>query len=289
MEKIQVLRRPRILVPALILLACAFLSSQTPDTSAQQQGEVKQAEAKKMGKGAEPSAETIAETVVFVYGSRPVLDQVRRTGVERGRVSRTTPEGAVEEISYERSFKRGETSEKDKVRLDQRKPTVEYSLIYTEGRVLGVIRGTSFTPRQEEVSEFHSQRRHGLETLLRYKENGAKLTYSGKDKQRDIEMWMLDLEDKDKNRTRYFISTKTGRVLWLEYDAAAVEGEKPVKFKRTFHDYRVVQGTQVPYRTVLYANDRKLEESQVMTVTFGVKLDDERFQNSDTTANSGGY
>ncbi len=281
MEMIQVLRRSRLLAPALLLALCAFLSSH----SAAQQP----AEDKKKAKGGEPTAESIAETVVFVYGSRPVLDQVRRTGVERGRVSRTTSEGAVEEIAYERSFKRGETSEKDKVRLDQRKPTVEYSLIYTEGRVLGLIKGTSFTPRAEEVTEFNSHRRHGLEMLLRYKENGAKLTYSGKDKQRDIEMWMLDLEDKDKNRTRYFISTKTGRVLWLEYEEAAAEGEKTVKFKRTFHDYRVVQGTQVPYRTVLYANDRKLEELQIMTVTYGVKMDDERFGNSEATANSGGF
>jgi hypothetical protein len=286
MEKIQVLRRLRTHAPALALVACALIQSAAAPASARQQQQ-QQAETKKATKGSEPTPESIAETVVYVYGSRPVLDQVRRTGVERGRVSRTTPEGAVEEINYERSFKRGETSEKDKVRLDQRKPTVEYSLIYTEGRVLGVIKGTAFTPRQEDVSEFHSQRRHGLETLLRYKENGAKLSYGGKDKQRDIEMWMLDLEDKDNNKTRFFISTKTARVLWLEYEESAAEGEKPTKFKRTFHDYRVVQGTQVPYRTVLYANDRKLEESQVLTVTYGVKMDDERFGSADATANSG--
>lgn len=288
MEKIQVLRRFRSSAPAaLLLLACALVLSPPSPADAQQQQP--QSEAKKVGGKGELTPEQIAETVVFVYGSRPVLEQVRRTGVERGRVSRTTPEGAVEEIAYERSFKRGETIEKDKVRLDQRKPTVEYSLIYSEGRVLGVIKGTSFTPRQEDVSEFHSQRRHGLETLLRYKENGAKLAYGGKDKQRDIEMWLLDLEDKEGKRTRYFISTKTGRVLWLEYEEAAAEGEKPTKFRRTFHDYRVVQGTQVPYRTVLYANDRKLEESQVLTVTYGVKMDDDRFGSSETTANSGGF
>ena len=79
------------------------------------------------------------------------------------------------------------------------------------------------------------------------------------------------MTDKEKNTTRYYISAKSARILWLEYEQAAV------KYKRTFHNYRVVQGTLVPYRTVLYAGDRQVEESQVLTVTYGVRMEDSLF------------
>ena len=78
------------------------------------------------------------EAAIFVYGTRPVLEQVRRNGVERGRICKPSCEvGKVEEASYERRFVRGENMEKDKIRLDQKMPTLEYSLIYGGGRIVG--------------------------------------------------------------------------------------------------------------------------------------------------------
>ncbi len=235
-------------------------------------------------KGAEPTAEQVAETVVLVFGVRERLAQIRRSGVERGRITRTTDDGRTEEISYERSFKRGDTPEKDKVRLDQRRPSLDYALVYNEGRIFGVVRGTSFTPRQEDVNGFLADSHHGIETLLRYKENGSTLTFAGKDKQKGLDLWMLDLDDKEKRRTRYFISAVTGRILWLEYSETPAGGTAPVKFRRTFHDYRIVQGTRVPYRTVLYMDDKQIEESNLLSVVYGVKLEDRVFQNPEAAS-----
>lgn len=232
-----------------------------------------------------PTAEQVAETVIFVSGLRERLAQVRRTGLERGRITRTGDDGRTEEIAYERSFKRGETLEKDKVRLDQRRPSAEYSLVFNEGRVFGVLRGTPFTPREEEVNTFLADRRHSLDALLRYKESGATLSLAGKETHRGIELWMLDLEDKEKRRTRYFVSAKTYKVLWLEYEAPPAAGGAPVKFKRNFHDYRNVQGTSVPFRSVLLMGDRQLEESNVLTVTYGIKMEDEIFNRPESAAN----
>jgi hypothetical protein len=227
-----------------------------------------------------PTAEQVAELVVFAYGSRAGLAQIRRTGVERGKITRTTDDGRPEEISYERTFKRGETFDKDKIRLDQRMPSIEYSLIYSGGKVFGVLRGSTFTPKQQDIAAMLSDRVHGLDALLRYKETGATVKYAGKDSQKGIDLWMLDLTDKEGHSTRYYISAKTWRVLWLEYEERAGDGAKPVKFKRTFHDYRAVQGTLVPYRSVLYEGDKQVEESQVLTVTYGVKTEDSVFENS---------
>ncbi|HEX8119375.1 MAG TPA: hypothetical protein VF521_19005 [Pyrinomonadaceae bacterium] len=218
-----------------------------------------------------PTAEQVAETVVLIYGSRAGLAQIRRTGVERGRITRAGADGRPEEISYERTFKRGETYEKDKIRFDQRLATLNYSLVFSEGHVTGILRGTPFTPKQEDVTSLMTDRVHGLEALLRYKESGATPKFAGKEAQKGLDLWLLDLTDKEGHSTRFYISAKTGRVLWLEYEEAGT------KYRRTFHDYRIVQGTLVPYRSVLYAGDRQVEESQVLTVTYGVKTDDSVF------------
>ena len=281
---------------AVFLLACAALplapaapaaqqqqqqpaGAQTPAKTAPAKAEPAKKEPQPPKKGAEPTAEQVAETVILVHGFRERLAQVRKSGVERGRISRATDDGRTEEITYERSFKRGDTSEKDKIRLDQKRPSVEYSLVYNEGRVFGLLRGTPFTPRQDDVTVFLADAQHGIDTLLRYKENGATLAYVGKEKQKNIDMWLLDLTDKEQRRTRYYISAQSGRVLWLEYEAAPPGTTAPVRYKRTFHDYRTIQGTRMPYRTVLYADGKQVEESQILTVVYGVKMEDTVFQN----------
>ncbi|HYH86316.1 MAG TPA: hypothetical protein VEX60_12755 [Pyrinomonadaceae bacterium] len=230
------------------------------------------------------TAEQVAETVVLVYGSREGLKQIRRSGVERGKITRFNAEGKTEEIDYQRAFKRGETFDKDKIRLDQRMPALEYSIIYNEGQFTGVLRGSTFKPRQQDVTTVMLDRTHGLDALLRYKENGASVKYVGKDNQKGLDLWILDLTDKESRATRYFISAKTGRVLWLEYEERAEGESASVKYRRSFHDYRNVQGTLVPYRSVLYAGDRQVEESRLMTMTYGVKLEDSVFQNPEAAS-----
>jgi hypothetical protein len=230
------------------------------------------------------TAEQVAESAIFVYGSRPVLEQIRRNGVERGRLTRFTADGKTEEATYERRFVRGENSEKDKVRLDQKMPTMEFSLIYGEGRLWGMINGAAFTPRQDAATTFLSQHRHSIETLLRYKENGSTLTLVGKEKQKGLELYVLDLVDKDKRSTRYYISARSLHVLWLEYEEASAVGVAAVKYTRKFFDYRYAQSTLVPYRTVLLEDGKQTQENRILTVTFGIKLDDSLFRNPEAAS-----
>jgi len=276
MEINSVLRR--ILMCATVALFAAGAGAAAVRGQETPKGEKpkKEEEPRRVKGDKNPTAEQVAETVVLVYGSRSGLHQIRRTGVERGKITRTAADGRPEEISYERTFKRGETFEKDKVRLDQRLSTIQYSLVFNDGRVTGLLRGTPFTPKQEDVTQMLTERVHGIEALLRYKETGATVKYNGKENQKGLDLWVLDLTNKENRSTRYYISSKTGRILWLEYEDAAA-GATPVRYKRSFHDYRVVQGTLVPYRSVLYEGDRQVEVSQVMTVTYGVKMDDSLF------------
>jgi hypothetical protein len=60
--------------------------------------------------------------------------------------------------------------------------------------------------------------------------------------------------------------------MMLEYE------EDGVKYRRKFYDYRYAQGTLVPFHTTLTADDKLVEETDVLTVTFGQKVDDELFK-----------
>lgn len=229
------------------------------------------------------TAEQIAESVIIVAGTRPGLAQIRKTGLENGRLSRMTPEGRAEEVRYQRRFIAGDKFEKDKIRLDQKTAQTEFTLVKNGERIFGIINGSPFTPRAETTAEFLSQQTHSIEALLRYKENDSKLASAGKDKQQGIEVYVLDLTDKANNKTRYFISVKSLRVLWLEYEEA-LPTTTPVKFMKRFYDYRIAQGTWFPYRTVTYVDGKQLTETRVMTITYGVKTDDSVFQHPDAAS-----
>lgn len=206
-----------------------------------------------------------------------MLDHIRRYGEEHGKITRYTTEGTAEEANYERRFVRGESLEKDKIRLDQKLPTMEYSLIYGDGKLWGLINGTTFTPRQDAVANFFAQHIHSIDSLLRYKECGSTITLVGKEQQKGLQLYVLDLVDKENRKTRYYVSARTLRVLWLEYEEA-VSGGTPVKYTRKFLDYRAVQQTLVPYRILLLEDGRQSQETRVLNVTYGVKVDDAIFK-----------
>ncbi len=225
------------------------------------------------------TAEQVAESTVFLYGGRQMLDKIRRNGIEVGRICKPTCDvGKTEEASYERRFVRGESMDKDKIRIDQKMPTLEYSLIYGSGQLFGIINGSSFTPRQDAAETFLAQHRHSIDNLLRYKENGSTLSLVGRDKQKGLDLYVVDVTDKDKHTTRYYISVKTLHVLWLEYEEPPPGGSTPVKYARKFMDYRYAQGTLVFYRTVLMEEGKQIQETRILNVTYGVKLDDALFK-----------
>jgi len=223
------------------------------------------------------TSEQIVESTILIYGTRPLLEQIRRNGVERGKLTRFPAQGNPEEADYERRFIRGENLEKDKIRLDQKFPTMEYSLIFEDGKVWGLINGAAFTPKQEATTNLISQHHHSIEALLRYKECGSTISLVGKESQKGLDLFVIDLIDKQQKRTRYYISARSLRVLWLEYEEGA-PGGAPVKYQRKFLDYRVVQQTLAPYRVVLFEDGRQSQETRVLTITYGVKVSDSIFK-----------
>lgn len=221
-----------------------------------------------------PTADQIAEGSIIVYGlgyGRIVLNQIRKTSVESGRLSVLNADGRMEQANYQRWTTRGETLSKEKIRLDQEFPTAKFSLIYSGEKTFGVFNDAVFTPREDASRAFENQIFYGIDSLLRYKENESKLELVGKEKIAGVDLHVVDLTDKSGRKIRYYISAKSLRVMMLDYEDAGV------KYRRKYYDYNAAQGTLVPFRSVLYSNGKVVEEIEVGTVTYGQKIDDALF------------
>ena len=224
------------------------------------------------------TADTVVETaLLFAYaypGGRKTLDQIRKTTLEHGKATFTAPDGKVEQATYQRFIIRGDTLDKEKIRLDQDFPSARYSLVFSDEKIYGIFNNSVFTPREDASKSFENQIVHGIDALLRFKEDESKLVLADHKKVDGVDFYIIDLTDKKDRKTTYYVSAKSFRIMMLTYEDGGV------KYKRKFYDYNIAQGTLVPYRTVLWAGEKIVEETNVGTVTFGQKVDDELFKAS---------
>ena len=221
-----------------------------------------------------PTAEMVAESSIFIYGlggGRVVLDRIRKTAHERGKITIANAEGQMEQANYARWTQRAPKLDAEKVRLDQEFPSARYSLVFNDSKIYGIFNDSVFTPREDASKAFENQIVHGVEALLRDKEDESTIALAGKEKELGVEYYLLDVTDKQSRKTRFFISAKTFRVMMLDYEASGV------KYRRKYYDYNYAQGTLVPYRSVLWADGKIVEETEIGTVTYGQKIDEALF------------
>jgi hypothetical protein len=219
------------------------------------------------------TAEQVAESSVFIYApsGRDSLNQVRKTTIERGKISILKPDGAMERASYQRFILRAPTLAKEKVRLDQEFPTARYALVYNGEKIFGIFNDSMFTPEDAASRRFENQIVHGPEALLRYKENESTLELVKREKVLGVELFVIDVTDKQNRKTRFNVSAKTFRIMSLEYE------EVGVKYIRRFYNYNYAQGTLFAFRNVLWAGDKIVEETDVSTISFGQRVDESIF------------
>ena len=223
------------------------------------------------------TAEQVAESVVFVYGSlggRDYLKQIRKTTIERGKISVVNAEGRTEQANYQRLILRGDSLDKERIRFEQEFPSARYSMIYNNDKIFGIFNEAVFSPNADASKAFQNQIWHGLEALLRYKENGSTVALADREKIMGVDFQILDVTDKQNRKTRFYISQKTYRVMMLEYT------EDNTKYRRKFYDYNYAQGTLVPFRSVLWANDKQIEETTIQTISFGQRVEEDAFKES---------
>lgn len=277
--------RFRTLTP-VILFVLTFVQIGLGQQATSQKEEKPQQDASKKEKKAEkkpvsakdayknPTAEQVVESVILIYGyggGRETLNQIRKTALERGKISVTNAEGKTDQATYERRTQRAETLSKEKIRLDQEFPKGSYALVFSGEKIFGIVDNSVFIPREDASKAFENQIVHGLEALLRYKENESQINLSGREKILGVDYFLMDVTDKQSRKTRFYVSAKTFRVMMLDYE------QDGIKYRRKFYDYNYAQGTLVPFRTTLAAGDKIIEETEVGTITFGQKIDETIF------------
>ncbi len=273
--------RFKIYTLTAILLLSSFLV-----VSAQEKTDVKEDSSENVTEKFDPkkgltNGVQVAEFVILVYsnvGGRPALSQIRKTTIEIGKIKSANPDGTFVNSEYDQKIERAENLEKEKVRLNQKFPDAEYALVYNGSKVFGLYNNSVFTPREDAVASFESRIWHGLEALLRYKENGAECKLDKEETILGVTFYVVTVTDKAGRKTTFYVSKKSFRVMMLEYE------ENGIKYKRKFYDHNLAQGTLVPYRSVLWANGKIVEEKDISTIAFGQTLNDGIFD--DPTAST---
>lgn len=219
------------------------------------------------------TADQIAESVVVIYAfpsGREKMLQIRKTEFERGKMTTYEADGKVSNANYQRWVSRPEAG-KERFRLDQEVPTATFALVQNDEKVFGIYNDSVFQPREDAIVTFQNRIAHSIESLLWYKENGAKVGLAGREKILGVDFHLIDLTDKNGRKTRYFVSAKTFRVMRLEYENAGV------KYTRKFRNYKYAQGVLVPFNSELWIGEKLIEEVHLGTITFGQKLDEALF------------
>ena len=279
------LRFVRSLIVPAVLVGSVF-SIQAAAQGEQPKKDVKKAESLKKeekkvepqpkpkdGKNVPATAEQVAESVILIYaypGGREKMTHIRKTEIEKGKLVITNESGQPITANYSRWAMRGDAG-KEKIRFEQELPTASYSMVLNDAKVFGIYNDSVFEPRADATQAFQNRNLHSIEALLWYKENASTLSLAGKDKVMGVEFYLLDLTDKEGNKTRFYVSAKTFRVMMLDYETAGV------KHTRKFRDYKYAQGVLVPFYSELSAGNKVIEEVQVGTVTFGQKVDESLF------------
>ncbi len=244
---------------------------------------------KKLGKPETWNGELLAEVVLLAYGSRPVIEYVCTNAREEGFIRIANGEDRPPiEGKFKQQFLRRETSDRDNVRIEVELPDPQggepqelaFGFNGFTGWATQNRRPIALTPQAD--ASFRASLINDYMSLLRFREDGSKVEKVGAEKITGIDTYILELTRPDGSKTRYFVSSKTYRILHLEYELKE-SGDEPgkekiIKFRESFYDFRAVQNVLVPMRKVLYEDGKFKQEIELREVRYRLaKLDEDVF------------
>lgn len=232
-----------------------------------------------------PKAEDLIERSILSYGSRGAIYQVQKNGILRAQVKLFAPDGTTREGRSVTKFIRKPKLMEDLVLIELELPETKFLIGYDGTKTWSIHNGELQETSPELTNSFRSSYAHSYEALLRYKESNSKLEYVTNNKIGSLEIDVIDLIAPDGQRTRYNVSRRTGHILSLEYETQATPEAKPSKYRLTFSDFQVIQNSLVPYKTVVFENDVKVEERKIVEAAYSVQMDEKTFK-SDTDRSS---
>lgn len=227
----------------------------------------------KVSAGKDPNAEEIVTKSIVIYG----LFSVQKNGILRSLVKFISPEATREGKSAVK-FIRKEKMNDDLRLLELELPETNYTIGYDGQDIWSVFNGEIRKPGPQEVAPFKSSHAHGYEALLRYKQNNAKLEYVGSTKLGTLDLDIIDMIAEDGSRTRYEISRRSFRIIYLNYEEKPDPNSEPVKYRIYFKDFRVIQNSLIPYSTMVFQNGKLIEERTVVEAVFNVQLEEKDFK-----------
>lgn len=251
---------PKRLAAAVLFLSL-FLLSRAPITIS-------------AGAQKKPKPEDIVERSIIFYGTRAALYGVQRNGTLHALIKFFTPDGVREGKSVTK-FIRKEKLAEDLLMIDLELPGTRYVIGFDGQETWTIQDGEIQKPTQEAVEAFRSAHEHSYEALLRYKENGSTLEYVGTNKLGTLEMYIIDLISPSGARTRYEISSRTGRIIYANYEDTK---STPVKYRLYFKDFKPVQNTLVPHEIQVFQDGKLIEERKLIESVFNVQLEEKAFK-----------
>ena len=252
----------------------------------------KKQEAAKTAQTTMTQAEAAIELAIIAYGGRKQLDIARAAIQEGGTIRLATEQGDLTGNYLLRSIKK-EKSSQDLLRVDlelsagensegQTAPAIKYVIGFNGASVWSAQNGQYVNPRAGADIAFRAQLTHEYMALLRYKEDGSKVEYGGLEKVVGVDTFVIDMTSADGEKTRYWLSTKTYRVLHCEYELKLVEGHTPTKYRIDYYytpfSAAVVQNTLLPVRREMKQDGKFVQEIRLTNVVYSAKLDPEVFQ-----------
>lgn len=259
LTRLFVVCRQAVMALALVAVACVFSLpvSQAGDKN--------------------PRAEDVVEKVILAYGGRPMLYGVQRNGIIKSNLKLLAGTSAREGRTTIKFIRKKKFTE-DLVMLELDLPDTKYVIGFDGQKTWAQLNGEVQEPDEATVKAFRTSHFHSYESLLRYKEIDAKLEYAGNQKIGPLELDIIDLILPDGERTRYYISRKSLRILYLEYETRPKPEAEPVKYRFEFADFHAIQNTLVPYHVLVFENGKKIEERKVVEVAYSVQIEESAFK-----------
>ena len=236
--------------------------------------------------------EGVVELALIAYGGRKQLDIARAATQEAGTIRLATDQGDLSGNYLLRSIRKQKSWE-DLLRVDlelsapenaqgQSAPPIKYVIGFNGASVWSAQNGQYVNPRSGADVAFRAQLTHEYMALLRYKEDGSKIEYVGPETVVGVDTNVVDLTTPDGEKTRYWLSTKTYRVLHCEYELKLAEGQPPTKYRIDYYytpfSSAVVQNTLVPVRREMKQDGKFVQEIKLLSINYSAKLDPEVFQ-----------
>jgi len=160
------------------------------------------------------------------------------------------------------------------------RPAIKYVIGFNGASVWSAQNGQYITLTPTAERAFRAQLTHEYTALLRYKEDGSKIELVGPDTVVGVETNMIDLTTPTGDKTRFWVSAKTYRVIQCEYEVKLDESQPSTKYllKYFYTPIKVVQNTLVPVRRVMSQDGKFVQEITLTNVVYSAKLDPEVFQ-----------